>query len=455
MPKTKGIFEVFVFSASLLLAFFTFNIFSPIIIANAGEDTAQVSVDVGTVISVTTSSDTIVFDVMPSSEGTFMKKSLSANVSTNATDGYELYFSSVDNETDMVSETTDSKIKSDFSGSVTDSTMGKNKWGYSLDSTNFNAIPKSNSAAKIKDLNHLPTSAEKSTAIEIGTKIDATMMSGSYTKTVVFSAVAHETSQRVFGNIYTMQEMTSSICSAETTPSPAATVATYIHRESTDYIPMRELTDVRDGTKYLVGKYADGNCWMANPLEIILTTSNELNSETTDLNSKQTYKIDYDTYVFNGSGTGPAFPADGKSRAINMKSASSIVFYNWYAAMAGGKNVEDSICPKGWRLPSSGYDDAKSFGPFLSSYGIEDSAAHINAMASATYSPLKLYGFYSTSSRKLVYNGTEGRYWLRGSSGVNGYNFYFSNNMRVDNTYRNTLDLSNKAYGFAVTCVAR
>ena len=87
------------------------------------------------VISLTLDTNALELSVAtPSSEGVFTKGTITATTTTNSTGGYELYFSSEDNNTDMVHENTDvsSVIASDFSGTVTSSTMANNKWGYSL-----------------------------------------------------------------------------------------------------------------------------------------------------------------------------------------------------------------------------------------------------------------------------------------------------------------------------------
>ena len=95
----------------------------------------------------------------------------------------------------MVHENTEisSVIASDFSGTVTSSTMAKNKWGILSQRHRFSKIPALNAQAKIRDIDHYPTTAEKTTAVQIGTKIGSDLTAGKYKKNVVFSAIAHPT----------------------------------------------------------------------------------------------------------------------------------------------------------------------------------------------------------------------------------------------------------------------
>ena len=52
-----------------------------------------------------------------------------------------------------------------------------------------------------------------------------------------------------------------------------------------------ELTDERDGKKYVVRRLGDGECWMAQNLDLELYTGMTLTSENTDLNSKDEWEI--------------------------------------------------------------------------------------------------------------------------------------------------------------------
>ena len=186
-----------------------------------------------------------------------------------------MYFSSVDNDTDMVSSTTgvSDVIASDFSGTVTSSTMSNNKWGYSLDNTDFSPIPTKNNQLTLKNLDHLPTTdAEKNATVNIGVKVDNTLASGVYSKDLVFSVVAHEVAinKNRLTELTSMQDSNlSSYCSASYTPTASATITTTSKTFNGDLVPEATLTDTRDGNTYTVRKLADGNCWMTDNLRLI------------------------------------------------------------------------------------------------------------------------------------------------------------------------------------------
>jgi uncharacterized protein (TIGR02145 family) len=164
---------------------------------------------------------------------------------------------------------------------------------------------------------------------------------------------------------------------------------------------MVKLTDKRDGELYVVGKQADGKCWMLENLSLDLTNQqvqSKMNSSTTNA-SDATLK-----YLFNGGGSiddqfAKETVADWSlsnnyndySRPltyINLKDTSVEtstyisfganervgVYYNYCAASAGfycyekgvlKKDLDDTkleitedICPSGWSLPTkSDFDE--------------------------------------------------------------------------------------------------
>ena len=225
--KQKLTNRIGIFAASLLFTAVAIYIYSPVIGTNASDSvTVGVNVDVSSVLSLTLDTNTLNFDITPTLEGVFSSKAINATVDTNSNEGYELYFSATDNDTSMTSRTSDNTILSDFNGTVTSTTMANNKWGYSLNNTDFSKIPILNNHAILKNLNHLPATAEKTTTTNIGVKIDDTLASGSYNKKVLFSAVAHKTPAAAVGihSITNMQDMTPQICADTTTPAYMATM---------------------------------------------------------------------------------------------------------------------------------------------------------------------------------------------------------------------------------------
>lgn len=400
-----------IFVASSLFVASAIYFYSPTISSHAAgseSKTARVNLTINTSASLSLDVNHLLFDIAPTVSGVFESKAIVATASTNSTAGYELYFSSENEETAMTSLTTESTIASDFSGAVTSSTMAKNKWGYSLDNTNFSKIPVASAQTKIRTIDHTPTSSEKDTTVNIATKINTELPSGTYSKRVIFSLIAREAPQHISteGTIYSitkMQEMTPEICAATFTPSASATNLDWTGQYHGDenYVPRVKLQDTRDDKYYTVSKLADGNCWMNQNLDLALTANTALRNTTTDLNTKTSWTPKVTTiaspvavksyggyYVGNKSlnwgntnqaasskdwswrkADGKSYMRDGtKSMGIPREDDSDEylwetigTFYNWYAATAGtglystsaNTSVNNSICPKGWRLPTS------------------------------------------------------------------------------------------------------
>ena len=401
-----------IFATSLLVTASAVYLYSPVIKSHADSatDTAtsEVSAEIAPVVSLTLDTNNLNFSIIPTDSGVFESKSIVATVNTNSTGGYELYFSSVDGATNMVhtnSSITD-VIASDFNGTVTSSTMAKNKWGYSLDNTDFSKIPTLANQVKIKDLDHFPVVAERSTTVHIGTKIASDLKAGRYAKSVLFSATAHAV------------------------PEPDPTMQTFDKTTLANVGDSATLEDERDGNSYVVKKLADGNVWMTSNLKL---ANKALTSDDSDLPSGVTYTV-------------PASNVSDFTTAYNTDAAYIDTtyggYYNFYTATAGwGTNSVTSgdsprsICPKGWRLPTT-----TEFQTLYSSY---------NSSALMRGEPgFVLSGDVNDGS--VNNQGSLGFYW---SSSVYNANLAYSlylNASDVDPGHYNY-----KYYGFSVRCVAR
>ena len=409
--------KIGIFSASLLTAASAVYIYSPVIGSHADENTtSKVSATINPVASVTLDTSDISFTFTPTASGVFESKPVNATVDTNSTGGYELYFSSEDNETNMTNalSSVTNVIASDFTGTVTSSSMAANKWGYSLNNTDFSKIPALNAQATLKNIDHYPTTAEKTTTVNIGMKVDTNLPSGTYSKNVVFSVLAHET-PLPFGGISSMQEMTSEFCS------------TTAVRESTT------LTDTRDSNTYTVKKLADGKCWMTENLRIANKTITSADSNvTSDFTIPASSISGFSIYDTNNAYVDSTYGG----------------YYTFYTATAGtggisfattGANAPSSICPKGWRLPTGG-----SSGEFQTLYNNSyNSSALMQGEPNFTFS-----GYVYDGS---VYGqGDYGYFW---SSTVYDANYAYDLYLKSSNVY--PADLNNKYIGFSVRCVAQ
>ena len=154
-------------------------------------------------------------------------------------------------------------------------------------------------------------------------------------------------------------------------------------------------------------------------------------------------------------------------------------WYNWYAAVAGSAYpantstpAQDSICPKGWRLPTDNEGFDKNNNPSVSSFyslittNVGDSP---KIKSSKSYQignnmdgnqtndtkiqafPLSFLrsGYYSWGNAGLLDRGSSGYYWSSGSysDGASRYLYFYA-------SYLNPRYSNGKGYGFAVRCVA-
>lgn len=124
-----------------------------------------------------------------------------------------------------------------------------------------------------------------------------------------------------------------------------------------------QLTDTRDGKQYWVAKLPDGNCWMTQNLDLDLSTSKTLTSADTNIPRNWTPRTSTTTTISGyNSDTGRSYDAgnqayEGSYNANNPTTAHYLVgnYYQWSAATAGYTGTSQStqsICPKGWTLPS-------------------------------------------------------------------------------------------------------
>ncbi len=186
-----------------------------------------------------------------------------------------------------------------------------------------------------------------------------------------------------FDGITTMQEMTYSVCQNETTPYTDATVSTYDHTRDRSLVPTATLLDTRDGNIYVVKKLADGQCWMTENLKLMDKTISSLDS---DLGPNMTYTVPAsdDSASFTGNidtdKARLAWAYDSR-RGEYYQSG----YYNFYTATAGtgGTNLSSgdsiySICPKGWRLPTTGGGNSELDNDYGKLYSIYNTYSSIS-----------------------------------------------------------------------------
>ena len=232
-------------------------------------------------------------------------------------------------------------------------------------------------------------------------------------------------------SIANMQQMTAKTCKESTTPNRTATALDTdgSHTGDPSYVPTVTLTDTRDNNTYTVSKLADGKCWMTKNLRIAGRTITPADSNVT-----ANYTI-------------PASSINGFSSydTSNAYVDSDGGFYTWYTATAdtgtqsmSSGNTTVSICPKGWRLPTS-----ENSGDFKTLYDNYKSSLALRS------SPVNftLSGLVGSSSRDN--QGSSGNYW---SSTVNSNYGAYTLYLGTSHVYHTYGD--NKYLGFSVRCIA-
>lgn len=400
--------------------------------ANASNELTQVlNAKISPVISIS-APDEVRVSLEPTQLGKFESQEVKVNIFTNAISGYELYFSSYDEDTNLkhVNNAVTRTIPSSFSGELTPATMANNTWGYSLNNTSFKAVPKHSIQAKLKDLKTYPSGADLVQSVYLGVKANSEIPSGVYTKRLVFTALAHENPNNFF-SIFRMQDMTSALCDTATTPVRTATTfdTDGSHHGDPNYVPTVTLTDTRDNNTYTVSKLADGKCWMTQNLRIAGKTITPADSNVT---------------------TSYTIPASSPSGFIAHDTSNAYVdsdggLYNWYTATAGtgtqsmsSGNTTNSICPKGWRLPTGG-----SSGEFQTLYN------NYNSLSALRSSPVNLTLSGDVGNSTPYGRGSYGRYWSSTAhSSGNAYLIYLA----ASNVYP-AYNIGTY-FGFSVRCVA-
>ena len=288
-----------------------------------------------------------------------------------------------------------------------------------------------------------------------------------------------------------------------THPSSAAPDTGYIMQniaEWEDAIPNSGdtviATDVRDGKGYYVTRLADGHIWMTQNLDFDITRDTVLNSQTTDLNaiynSSTGQYAEYDTGYTESNdiiywtptsiaittgfqNTGPVTGwinsntepySASKTDSTETGHASLGNYYNWTAAIASNnsssltqntlsditKNPKNSICPKGWRLPTiSNQSEAlpgstNEFARLNYLYNNNSKTSGIQLKLSPTY--FILSGYINNS---LTAYGADGYYWS--NTLIDASNAY-SLGVR-DNGVWTKGSYPGKSFGWSIRCIAR
>ena len=269
---------------------------------------------------------------------------------------------------------------------------------------------------------------------------------------------------------------------------------------NTDVEASKMLTDTRDGKKYWVTKELDGNIWMTQNLDFdISTEGTQLSPLTSDVLSDKTltavspygtdslgvYYIDEGDYYYSDTysteGTDFAESDNSQSVQTHFHVGNS---YSWNAATAGsgalttaGNDAAESICPKGWHLPTNetnyltNFNNNSSFQTLYTTLfakgmdraeNVRYEGYYYSVTNPISYPPLYFHmtGSYSPGGSKS-YN-TEASYWtsklanISGGTSYNPYEFVLNYSYLYDSNIYSMKDRTMYgAFGLKVRCVAR
>ena len=146
-------------------------------------------------------------------------------------------------------------------------------------------------------------------------------------------------------------------------------------------------------------------------------------------------------------------------------------YYNHTAASAGSsflkktadfpdEYVPDSICPKGWTLPTyREYSNKSFYNLIINAYGgIEVSSNRLNADVITLYPPLSFIraGYYNYLDTKIYNSGTIGHFWgKRPNSNGEGASSLYINSYNTSNSLLQPKSNPARGQGNSIRCVSR
>ena len=298
---------------------------------------------------------------------------------------------------------------------------------------------------------------------------------------ITFDMAYEQAGKTKHNGYYAMQDATSAICTAV----EAGQTGTLI--------------DIRDDQTYAVGKLADNKCWMIENLNLAGGTA--LSADSTDVTSEYISGFttqnrltkDGNTIVlpasatsgFNNNSNAFVYNSGNKTNCgASGQNAPCYSYYSWIAATLGGKqdngsaaqnnngyNAAASICPKGWKLPTSTTSNAPAttspnwktgdWYALATAYGA-NLENNYNDTSSATGK-----NFYNNAGPGTTPNfllagdntfgtwggvGVDGHYWSATySSDDSAYDVYFRQSYIYSSYYSNY----NRRQGESVRCIMR
>ena len=467
----------------MLFAAFLFPSLPAPVSAEESDTTATLALDSTVSIAIPS---TIEMDVAPTTSGTFTSTTSTLSITTNNPSGYDLYLSAADGDNvlrnenptieDVINPTTDGTKQAEFTN---------NTWGYNLSGGSSTQTPDTYNAVPIDGTTALDSTTAPSTTnynLTFGAKVDTNIASGTYSSEVIISAVAKPVlitinfngngatsgsmspiqvavggQVKLPANTYTKTDEVftgwntqadgggtsyddQATYTASTDPSESDLNVTLYAQWGPNVQYMQNFTntqcqslasssnytvvDQRDNNEYTV-RYINGACWMTQNLRLSSTTESGVSRVLTSADSNVTRNWTFPSTPLADSSYSYTDPQVTISSNISYGG-----YYNYCAASAGTvcdttrQNATQSICPKGWRLPT--YNEQSGIISYVSAFspvysGYYDSWGSLRGTGSYGYW-WSATAFYNDFQYSLDYND--------GSLETNGYYKYYGYSVR-------------------------
>ena len=235
-----------------------------------------------------------------------------------------------------------------------------------------------------------------------------------------------------------------------------------------------ELTDTNASYDATTNPCLNGSTWDSTHSVCV---ANNINAEIPRSYDNGSDWVDQSSYATATGYTSEATVSGGHTRLApetwDYNHATTYLgdYYNWYAATAESGtysatsgNMEDSICPKGWRLPYNAANESGSWYDLLrNAYAVTDAngtqTESNNKYGTAQGPALAMHelplsivfsGLYNWVNGGLNNRGTNGNYWSS-----TPYASTNAHNLNFNSTNVNPQNGNNKTNGLTVRCVAR
>ena len=428
--------------------------------ANAATSGLSMSATITPSSTVTIGANAVNLDIVPSTSGTFKSNYVAVSAYTNTTNTCNVTMT-----TSSPDLTSGANTIPSLTSAASESDFSVNSWGYRAGSSgDYNPVATGEAANPVATLTSMTGSNAVTTNVYFAAKLNQAIKPGTYSNTVTFASTCPPPPAY-------MQDMTASSLAA-LMPNVGDTTT---------------LADSRDGQEYTVAKFADGKYWMTKNLNIAggtalssnntdvdssyissFTTSNNLTKTGSTIVLPASATTGFDTnnysYVYNSGNITTSQSDCTSSKACNS-------YYSWDAATLGSgrsistknSNAPYSICPKGWRLPTT-YDgggtaaEATDFRALMIALGGSNSVQSYTSSTSPTgatiYSKLiaSPYNFLiggDYDNDTFMNGGSAGYYWSATSYSSSKFAYYFY----FDSTSVYSATAINSYFGYSVRCV--